>query len=434
MFPLHDSSRRRISVAAFFALCVVPTVIVLVCGLARHMPGHVQTVATRLSWQLGQRVSLARVRYLRPGVVVYEGVELSDPETGDRVLRCRTLKVARERPMDNEGRGRPCLVMIASQAEVEAGRLDQVWQLVRGALTGRAGSVEWDVRLAAGEVRLKQGETSHALSQILGRIDRLPGGSQADVTFRLAEVETPEPIQVRVARNGQTEPPASGLGVYTGGGAVPCSLLALAVPEFEAMGPGSRFSGYVWANEAPEGWSGELVGKFSGVDLERLVAGRFPHTLGGAAELTIQKALVRQGRLEEATGSLVAGPGAISRSLLDAAAGRLGMVRGPDPRDPGQLVSYDRLAVSFRIDSHGLQLRGACPPAGSGTVLAGSLGVLLGEPKAQPVPVAAVIQTLAPAGAIQVPATRETDWLMRRLPVHDAFPLRTAITPSRGTN
>ena len=215
---------------------------------------------------------------------------------------------------------------------------------------------------------------------------------------------------------------------------MPCSLLALAVPEFEAMGPGSRFSGYVWANEAPEGWSGELVGKFSGVDLERLVAGRFPHTLGGAAELTIQKALVRQGRLEEATGSLVAGPGAISRSLLDAAAGRLGMVRGPDPRDPGQLVSYDRLAVSFRIDSHGLQLRGACPPAGSGTVLAGSLGVLLGEPKAQPVPVAAVIQTLAPAGAIQVPATRETDWLMRRLPVHDAFPLRTAITPSRGTN
>lgn len=431
MFQLHDSSRRRISLAAFFALCVLPTAIVLVCGLARHTPGHVRAVATRLSWQLGQRVSLARVRYLRPGVVLYEGVELADPETGEHILRCRTLKVARERPTDHEGRGRPCVVMIASQVEVEAGRLDQVWQLVRGALTGRIGSVEWDVRLAAGEVTLRQGDKPHAITQLRGRIDRLPGGSQADVTFRLAEVETPEPIQVRVARNGQTEPPASGLGVYTGGGALPCSLLALAVPEFDAMGPESLFSGYVWANETLGGWGGVLEGKFSDVDLERLLAGRFPHTLGGAAELTIQKAMVRQGRLEEATGLLVAGPGAISRSLLDAAAGRLGMVRGPEPRDFGPLVAYDRLAASFRIDSHGLQLQGACPPAGSGTVLAGRSGVLLGEPPAQPVPVAALIQTLAPAGAIQVPATRETDWLMRRLPVHDAFPLRTAVTPSR---
>jgi len=417
--------------AAFVALCVVPTAVVVICGLARHTPGHVRAVATRLSWQLDQRVSLARVRYLRPGVVLYEGVELADPETGDRILRCRSLQVARERPTDNEGRGRPCVVMTASQVDVEGGRLDQVWQLVRGALTGRTGSVEWDARLAAGEVTLRQGEASHALVQLRGRIDRLPGGSQADVTFRLVEVETPEPIQVRVARNGQTEPPASGLGVYTGGGALPCSLLALAAPEFEAMGPVSRFSGYVWANETLGGWGGVLEGKFSGVDLERLVAGRFPHMLGGAAELTVKNATVRQGRLEEAAGLLVAGPGTISRSLLDAAAGRLGMARGSEPRGPGPLVAYDRLAVSFRIDSHGLQLQGACPPAGSGTVLAGSFGALLGEPQAQPVPVAALIQTLAPAGAIQVPATRETDWLMRRLPVRDAFPLRTAVTPSR---
>jgi len=431
MFQLHDSARRRIAMAAFVALCVVPTAVVVICGLARHTPGHVRTVATRLSWQLNQRVSLARVRYLRPGVVRYEGLELADPETGDRILRCRSLQVSRERPTDHEGRGRSCLVMTASRAELEAGRLDQVWQLVRRALTGRIGSVEWDARLAATEVTLRHGDASHAITQLRGRIDRLPGGSQADVTFRLAELETPEPIQVRVARNGQTEPPASGLGVYTGGGALPCSLLALAVPEFEAMGPESRFSGYVWANETDEGWGGVLEGEFSGVDLERLVAGRFPHTLAGAAELTVKNATVRQGRLEEAAGSLVAGPGTISRSLLDAAAGRLGMARGPEPRGSGQLVAYDRLALSFRIDSHGLQLQGACPPAGCGIVLVGRSGPLLGEPPAQPVPMAALIQTLAPAGAIQVPATRETDWLMRRLPVHDAFPLRTAVTPSR---
>jgi hypothetical protein len=434
MFQLRDSTRRRICLAAFFALCVVPTVVVLAWGVARHVPGHVQAVATRLGWQLGHKVSLGRVRHLRPGAVLYEGFELSDPETGSCILRCRKLKVAEETSKDRKGRPRRCVVLIASGLEVEADRWHDVWQLVRRAVTGHVGSVEADVRLAAGEARLREGESSLTLVQLQGRIDRVPGGSQADLAFRLAEVDTPEPIQIRVARNRRTEPPATGMGIYTGGGELPCPLLGLAVPEFAALGPESRFSGYVWASETPEGWDTEIAGKLTGVDLEGVVAGHPAHSIVGAAEVNVERALFRQGRLREATGSLVAGPGQVSRSLLDAAADRLGMVRGLERGAPRELVPYDRLAASFRIDAHGLQLRGACPPAESGAVLTASFGVLLGEPTLQPVPVAALIQTLAPAGAVQVPATRSTDWLMRRLPVHDPLPPRSAAAPARAAD
>ncbi len=430
MFKLSDKTRRRISLAAFVVFGVVPAAIVLVCGIARHTPGHVRSVAERLSWQLGQKVSLERIRYLTPGVVVYEGLELSDPETGARILRCRTLKAGRETAQGAGGERRPCLTLIASQAEFSADRLDALWQLARGVLAGRIGSPAVDVRLAAGDVRLLEGETCHALTGLKGRIDRLAGGSQADVAFRLADVETPEPIQLRMARNAQADPPASGMGIYTGGGSLPCRLLAVVQPEFGALGPESRFAGYVWANEAPDGWGGELAGRFSGVDLEGLVARHLPHTLRSTAQLNVPKAVFRGGRLEEAEGSLVAGPGAISRSLLVAAVERLRMVPGAEPGELDPLVAYDRLALSFRIDPHGLQLQGACPPAGCGTVLAKDSRMVLAEPRSQPVPVAALIQTFAPPGAVQVPATRQTDWLMRRLPVPEAFPLHTAAAPS----
>jgi len=428
MFQLHDKSRRRICLAAFFALCVAPTVIVLTCGVARHLPWHVRAEADRLTWQLGQKVSIARVRHLRPGAVLYEGLELSDPEAGNRILCCGKLKAVWGPSTGRHGQGPPCLVLIAYQPEIDSDEIDQVWRLVEAALSRRAGCPDSGVQLAADQLTLRTGEATHTLTQVRGTIRRLPDGSQADVAFRLAEVETPEPVQIRVVRGHHAEPPAMGLGLYTGGGALPCSLLALGVPGLEALGPRSRFGGYLWVNETPDGHEGELAGQFTEVDLDGLVARHFPHAIRGVAQLTVRGARFRQGRLEEATGSLSAGPGTISRSLVDAAADRLGMTGGLEPNVPDRLVSYKRLAVSFRIDSRGLELRGECVPTGSAAILVGRYGTLLGEPIRQPVPVAALVQTLVPDGEVQVPVTRQTDWLMRRLPIPDLSTPRTAHT------
>lgn len=433
MFQLHDKSRRRICLAAFFALCAAPTVIVLACGVARHLPWHVRAEAERLTWQLGQKVSIKRVRHLRPRVVLYEGLELSDPETGNIILRCDRLKAVRGRSTDQQGQVRPCLMLIAYRPEIESNQVDQVWRLVQAALRHRAGCPESDVQLSAEQLTLRVGETAHTLTQVRGTIRRLPDGSQADVAFRLAEAETPEPVQIRVVRGHHSEAPATGLGLYTGGGALPCPLLALGVPGLEALGPRARFGGYLWVNETPEGRDGELAGQFTEVDLDGLVAPHFPHTLRGAAQVTVRGARFRQGRIEEATGSLSAGPGAISRSLVDAAADRLGMAGGLDPSVPDRLVSYERLALSFRIDSRGLELRGECVPAGSAAILVGRYGTLLGEPIRQPVPVAAFLQALVPDGVVQVPVTRQTGWLMRRLPMpYLSTPRMAQTSPSVG--
>ena len=482
MFRLHDNTRRRICRAVFLLLCVVPTAGVSAWCARRHLPGVAAAEAKRLERELGLDVSLAGLRYLRPGRVLYEGLELRDPETGRPLLRCRALEADWQRSTDREGRPRASLVLIASQPEIEATAADpEMGARQVGAPLGELldrmlrcptilrmvpGGSQTDVRLAAGQLTLRAAGGSQTFSGLQGSIESFAGGTQAEASFRLAGIDTPQPIRIRIVRNRQITPPATGFELDTGGGAVPCGLLAIGLPLLERLGPRSRLRGYIWANQTGDGrraptghrsagvvaeaklwsrwsadWEGEFAGQVSDVDLDELVTGHFPHKLGGTAQVTIQSARFRRQRLEEATGTLVAGPGVISRSLIDAAVEQLGLVRGVEPQTPGELVPYEQLAAGFLIDARGLQLQGGCSPSGhrseglvAGAILADRQGRLLGEPVVQPQPVVALVRTLVPASQHQVPATRQTDWLIGHLPVPQVVPpagARPAVPQAR---
>ena len=418
MFRLHDRTRRRICVAGFFLLCILPTVLVAGWCVAWHLPGHVSAEARRLTRQLGLDVTLEGLRHLRPGVVLYEGLELADPETGRSVLRCRLLEARRTKTADQQGQPQTSLVLIASQPEIDSAGLDRLGRM----LQRQTGRPEVDVRLAAAEATLLADENSQTLTDLQGGVESLPDGTQAQVSFRLAGIEMLEPIRIRIARNRQTMPPTTAFELDTGGGAVPCSVLAAGLPILEPLGSRSRFRGYIWANQTSDDrtsgrWNGEVTGQLLDVDLGNLVTDRFPHKLSGTGQVTIQSARFRRGRLEDASGTLAAGPGVISRSLMDAAVGRLYLIQGDEPQASGELVPYEQLALAFAIDSQGLRLQGRCSAGGTDAILVDRRSRLLGAPLLQPQPVVALLQALVPASEVQVPATRQTDWLMRHLPV-----------------
>ncbi len=93
MFQLHDKTRRRMCVAAFLTLGVLPALLVGGWCWSRHTPGCVLAEAERLSRQLGLKVTVGGLKHLRPGAVLYEQLEASDPETGRTIFRCRLLEV-----------------------------------------------------------------------------------------------------------------------------------------------------------------------------------------------------------------------------------------------------------------------------------------------------------------------------------------------------
>lgn len=454
MFPLHDKTRRKICLAAFALICVLPTTAVMAWCAYRHRPGYVDAEALRLSGVLGLEVSLEKFQHLSPGSVRYEGVELTDPQSGRIVLRCRVLQAAWRDIADARGEKNPTLELTASQPVVEVESFDALEQLIARRLRRRAGQPAVDLRLTAGEVTLHAAEHSDTLAEFQGTIEVLPGGTQARAQFRLGGSMTgstaAKPVVLRLFRSTQGVPPTVVFELDTRGCAVPCRLLAMGFRPLEPLGTRSRFRGYVWARQTPDApsteprWDSEITGTLLDIDLDDLISANFPHTLSGTATVVIQQASFRQGRLESASGTLVAGPGldgsgldespigsrhVISRSLIDAAVEQLGLVRGGESRTPGDLVPYEQLSLSFLIDAEGLRLQGRGPAGGPGVVLADRYSHLLSTTNPYPRPVVALLRALVPQSEVQVPATRQTDWLMRYLPVPDVIGLRPTDPP-----
>jgi len=413
MFPLSDKTRRRVGMAAFFLFGAVPTAIVLALGVARHLPGHVRHEEQRLSWLLGQSVSIERLEHPRPGRLRYEALEIFDPETGRPLLRCGGLDAAWHESAETGG---AVWTLTASRAEIEGDDLVQVFALVERLIAGRAGRPE-AVVLNAGQTRLRSPDAEHRLTGMQARIAWMPAGAQLDVAFRIAGVDTPKPVQIRVERRRESDRPVTRFGLATGEGEIPCSLVAMGLPSWNALGPECRFRGLFWMSDTADGGTGEMFGTFTGVDLARLAAGRLAHTIEGAAQIGLQKATFVRGRLDRAEGGLIAGPGRVSRLLLEAAVERLDIAPGLALVGADDPVAYQELALAFRLQPAGVQLWGNCQPKNSGTVLLGSYGVLLGRPAPEPIAIAALIDALVPAEGTRVPATRETDWLIRRLPL-----------------
>ena len=66
MIRLHDRSRRRVCVAAFVLLGVMPALLAGGWCLSRNLPGCRRMEAEQLGRQLGLNVDLGGVKYVRP--------------------------------------------------------------------------------------------------------------------------------------------------------------------------------------------------------------------------------------------------------------------------------------------------------------------------------------------------------------------------------
>lgn len=426
MFRLHERTERRLLAAAFVLCCIVPTALVLWAGTVRHLPSRSQTEARRLSSLLGLSVELEAVCSTRPGAVRYEGLAVADPETGQRLASMRALSTAWGRRIDPAGNRRDVLRLETDGFQLEAAAIEPLWELLLRALHRRMGAELVDVEFGAETVRLPTESGPLLLAEVKGSLEELPGGAQAQLSFLLDHSRTAQPVRLRIVRNRQTHPPANGFELDTATTAVPCTLLAPSVGICRSLGPNARFSGYLWANQTPGptgmGWEGELSGKLHDVDLGRLTGENLGWGMTGAAEVIINSARFRHGRLEQASASMTAGPGVVGRRTLDWAARWLAFEPfGQTPAGNGT-VPFDQLAFAVAIDARGVWFQGRCATGGPGTIIAGGRQWLLGEPPLarQPLPLSSLIRALCPAQAETcdtLPATPQSVWLAEHLPL-----------------
>jgi hypothetical protein len=403
---MSDAARTAVCRLAFLAFCLVPTLLVLAWCLSHYLPGRAETARRQLAERLGVEVELAAVEFPRPGVTRFKRLKLYDPELGELLLSLDGLEVA-----DDGAR----LMLLATKVEIEDAGLRRLWELLNRRMRFREPVT---LRLRAPNVTCRQGRTLHWLTDVQALLEPTEAGSQAVVAWRLAGLDMERPHRLGVVRDRQTSPPATEWQLETGPTPVPCTLVAGLLPEAARLGDLSRFRGSLYAKQTPDGWVGAMAGRLHDVDLKRALAGVFPHPLTGKAQVAVERATFRFGRLETLQAALTAAQGSYGRSLITAAVEHLGMELATRRELLPEAEPYRQLGLRVRLDASGLKLAGNCSGSPD-AVLVSRWGTVLNEPPPAPLPLAAILRMFSPdaAATALVPLSRASAPVARVLPL-----------------
>jgi hypothetical protein len=419
MFAIHQRIRRRICQTGFCLLCALPTTGLLAWTTTLKTAGHANRCQQDLSEMLGMQSRFRGVRYPQPGQSLYEDFELVDAETGQWVMRCRTLGVTRT--------GRK-LVLEPGDMELSADQAQKLVRLFMRRLTRELPS-EKSICLVPSSVTLHSEVTEQTYDDVEGRLESQTDQSTATLSFRLPDARSGEPPMLSVVRMTSSKGVKTIVKLDTMNSVLPSSVFTHWLDLQPLLGDDATFRGSLTVEATANGWSGELTGVLTEVDLDRLVASRFPHHLNGRANILIESSRIHNGKLIEASGQILSERGTIGGSLLVAAVELLGCPAGAAP--PGRLpfandtnYPYRDLSVEFAVDEQGLLLT-ASPDAPSGAIVFHERGEkLLAAPLSGPAPLIQLVKALVPESAVQVPATKETAALVPWLPLPPIVPPR----------
>ncbi len=404
MFPLHDRTRRWICRSGFLLGGVLPLAAVIGYSAVIRTAIYKEAVRAALKAELGVDVRFDKVSHPRPGVTLLSGLELLDRQTEESLLRARLLEI-----------GPHTQTLVASQGEVNAPGLDRLWLVLQ---RRQREANQPAVQISAAELTLRWPQGVQTLVDCNAQLECAESEQTASATFQVAGADADSPARLGLRWNTSTDADAAKtLKLETGGTPLPCALLAALVHCENWLGPNGAFQGTIRIEETSAGRQIEVSGQIDGIDLQSVVGDHFPHRLTGTCSLSLERATLRDGRLEEATGAIHAGPGIVSRSLLHSAAEALRMHSKGATHGDNDAAEYEQLAATFAWDAKGLTIHGQCDESEPGTVLRSADGGLLTESSEGALPVTALVQALVPDSRVQVPATRQTDWLLRALPL-----------------
>jgi hypothetical protein len=225
MFPLHDRTRRKLAIAGFVFLCLVPTCTVATWCLWRNLPWETRLAAEKLQQQLGWKVKLERLRHPRPCTDVYEKLELLDPETDRTVFSCQSVSVEIRLIAISQGQYKPMLAFEFDRPAIEAETIPQVHRLLERALQDQVAS-GMNCYFTAAELQVHRGETKQTYRNVVAGVDHVAKFVNAPLRFYLPD-RAAAPITLRLTRDRNAAPPRNHFESDAAENEVPREMLAL---------------------------------------------------------------------------------------------------------------------------------------------------------------------------------------------------------------
>jgi hypothetical protein len=270
------------------------------------------------------------------------------------------------------------------------------------------------VSLASLKLVSRGQEQSLTLADVRLQLLSTATSARGAIEFRVAG-QTGEPARLGVERNRATHPVATRWSINTGGAPLPCSALIPCLPQLQKLGDDCTFHGYVTAECRDDAWQAAAAGRFQAMNLATLVE---QHPLSGTADVDINQAVWRDGRLVAAAGRLRAERGSIGQTAWQAAASALQVQL--DQRldyEADYLLRYRELAFGFELSERSLRIAGQCQSPAPDTILTDDHGPLVLGSNAAPLEPVALVHFLVPESTSQVPAVSEVRQIMHWMPL-----------------
>jgi hypothetical protein len=411
----------------FVALCVVPTAVIGVVGVARRSDSVREDWRHTLSVYSGLRFTIERVGHPRPGAVLLERVRGYDPETDALVLDCRNLEIDR----DSDG-----LYVRAFQPEIHADRAARLLEALERSLRREWPESDMNVTLAANTLTWHVGGVSQTLEGFLAQLGPSESTQRLLAGFSLPATSNRPPVALQISRNTTANPPLTVVELDAKGVLLPAAMFRPLTESVARLGPRALFVGQLRLEHGADGWRGTVVGNFSEVDLAALTGGVLPGAIAGSAEVLVHRADVVAGRIEHAFVTLESAGGQIARSLV--AAGREYLKLG-DPAGPlpvSQTTPYDGLSFDLRLDEAGtISVRSRSPDERRPLLWRGSEIYWHEPPESQST--LNLLRAVAPDPNLLVPAERRAASLMQWLPLpkrNDPPPITPGAAPDGALN
>lgn len=438
MFALTRPHRQALATLVVLVFTIAPTGYLALNVWRINQPGHVRDVEIEAGRRLGLVVALDGVRYPRPGETVLTGLTLRQE---DGRSRAKLLEVARARVVRMKQEGRDLVVVaegLRLRGEGPRGVMAQVATLLRRA----NGSPVDRVTISARELHLDLGGgLGFDLRNLAGQF-QFPGDDRTptfSASYLMPNARAATRCELSLTRGQGPGGSRTTLAFQTmDGPPLPARVLDPFFASERWLGSEAKVEGTLTLRQdGSDAWQGDFSGNLLDVDLDTLAGSRFPNgRLTGRAGVAIRSA--RWGERPggqgvgwvEAGGTLTAGQGTISTTLLRSLADQMRFRLAPRLDLSRTDLAYHGLGLRFRLTESGeIRLEGALgDDFAPGTVLArGDRATPLAFAPSGTASVRGLWNTLFPAtDDVLVPVGAETH-MLNYLPLPPTSPI--AVQP-----
>jgi hypothetical protein len=358
MLALTRPHRQVLATLALLLFTVAPTAYIGRQVWRAGRPEHVREIETKLSNLVGLTVSIESVRHPRPGEDVLLGVSIHS-EDDAKLVALAYADVARvhrdgsDLTIETQG----LRISAAAPSHLAA----RAATLLAKAETANHGAISF----AADGCELTLGrEMRYQLRALAGRVSPTPGGSPTlSASYQLPGDGPPTRCELTLSRATADGPPRVALAFRTmEGPPLPAKVLDPFFSPSDWLGASARVEGSLALRQAAGSeWEATFEGNLYDVDLAALTDHQFPdHRLRGLARVKVDAA--HWGELPggkqgfgwvDTRGSLTAGQGSISPSLVSALAQNLKFRAPRRPDLSGPDLEFHNLGLKFALHRNG---------------------------------------------------------------------------------